>query len=109
MYKSFQIGLKIKDHPMVNEEKTKVEGDNKHKGRRFQQSNSTRKAIFKAPTTGIEDKVFDFKKYKHVEDLVKNCEEISKYISLNYKHGGPKMATEIKNMDKPTINMPEAS
>ena len=32
------VGLKIQDHPMVNEEKPKVDGGAKPKGRRFQQS-----------------------------------------------------------------------
>ena len=43
---------------MAKEEKPKEEGDIKIKGGLFQQSNSTRKEIFKEPTTGIEENVF---------------------------------------------------
>ena len=56
--------------------------------------------------TGLEDKVFNFKKSKNTADLVKNCEEIYKYTTVNYKHGWPEMAMAIKNMDKTTINVP---
>ena len=43
-----QVGLNIQDHWMVNEDKTKVEGAVKPKGRRFQQSISPRKANLKS-------------------------------------------------------------
>ena len=68
---------------MIKEDKYKAEGGTKLKGRRFQQSTSTQKASFKAPTTGLEDKVFNFGKNKHAEDFVKNCETIAKYIAVN--------------------------
>ena len=74
---------------MVKEEKPKVEGGTKPKRGCFQKSTSTQKASFKAPTTGIEDKVLDFSKQKQAADFVKKYEAISKYISVNYKHGGP--------------------
>ena len=36
---------------------------------------------------------------------MKNYEAISKYIAVKYKHSGTKTAIEIKNTEKPTINM----
>ena len=45
-----QVGLNIQDNKMLKEEKTKVEGGAKLKGRRFQLSTSTQKASLKAPT-----------------------------------------------------------
>ena len=83
---------------MVKEEKPKVEGGSKTKGRHFQQLISTRKASFKAPTTRLEDKVFDFGEQKHAADFVKNCEEIANYIAVNYKHSRLEMAMSTKNM-----------
>ena len=56
-------------------------------------------------TTGLEDKFFDFGKQKHAEDFAKNCEEITKYVSVNYKNGGPEMSIAIKKTEKPTIKM----
>ena len=92
---------------MAKEDNPKVEGGTKTKWSCFKKSTSTRKVSFKAPTTGLEDKVFGFWKNKHAEDSVENCEAISKYIAVNYKNGGTKMATEINKVDKPTINLPE--
>ena len=92
---------------MLNEETPKVSGGLKPKGIQFQKSTSTRKTVFKAPTTRLEDKVFNFGIQKHASDLVKNFEKNSNYIAVNYKHGGPEMSMAIKNMDKPTINVPE--
>ena len=59
------------------------------------------------PTTGLEDKVFDFGKQTHAADFVNNREATSKYITVNYKHGGPEIAMAINNMEKPTINVLE--
>ena len=53
---------------------------------------------FKAPTSGLEDRVFDFGKKKHAVYFVKNCEAISKFFAANYKYGRPKMAIAIKKM-----------
>ena len=64
-----------------------MEVGKKQKGRRFKKSTSTQKASFKSSMTGLEDKVFNFKKSKNTADLVKNCEEIYKYTTVNYKHG----------------------
>ena len=91
---------------MVKDERYKVEGGTKPKGRHFQPSTSNRKAGFKAPVTVLEDTVFDSGKRKHAADFVKNCKEIVKYIAVNYKHGRLKMAMSIKNMEKQTINVP---
>ena len=63
---------------MLKYDKPKAEGGAKPKGRHFQQSNSTQKAIFKVLTTGLEDKVFDFGKEKHAAYSVKNFEAIDK-------------------------------
>ena len=63
---------------MVKEEKPKVKDGTRAKGRRLKQSNSTQKASFKAPTTGLEDKVFNFGKQKHASDFMNNREEIAK-------------------------------
>ena len=92
---------------MEKEEKLKVEGGAKMKGRRFQQSTSNRKVGFKAQTTGLEDKVFDFGKHKHAADFANSYKEITKYNGVNYKQGGPKMVMAIKDMDKTTICFPE--
>ena len=85
-----------------------MEGCSKPEVRRFQQSTSTRKASFKAPVTVIEEKVFNFEKQKHSADFLKKCEAIANYITVKYKQGGNELSMVIKNMDKPTINMPEA-
>ena len=61
---------------------------------------------FKAPTTGLEDKVFNFWKQKHAEDFVKNCESIAKYITVSYNNVGHKTAMDIKKMEKPVIDNP---
>ena len=55
-----QVG--IKDNTTVNEDKTKVEGDAKPKGRCFQQSTFNREEISKATKCGLEYKVFNFRK-----------------------------------------------
>ena len=57
--------------------------------------------------TAIEDKVFNFGNQKHAADFVKNCEELTKCIAVNYKHGGTKMAMATKKMEKPKIIVPE--
>ena len=57
--------------------------------------------------TRLEKKLFDFGKQKHAAYLLNNCEEISKYIAVKYKHSGSEMSMAIKKMDKPKINMPE--
>ena len=46
-------------------------------------------------------------KQKHAAYSVKNYDELTKCIVVNFKHGGTEMAMAIKNMEKPTINMPE--
>ena len=74
---------------MVKEEKSKVDGDANPKEWRFQQSTSTRKDTCKASTYELEDKVLKFCKQRHFVEFVKNCEETSKAITVNYKHGGP--------------------
>ena len=74
---------------MVKEEKSKVDGDANPKGWRFQQSTSSRKDTCKASTCEIEDKVLQFGKQRHFAEFVKKCEETSKAITVNYKHGGP--------------------
>ena len=38
---------------------------------------------------------------------MKSCEEISKFVMVNYKHDGPEISMPIKNMEKPTINFPK--
>ena len=38
---------------------------------------------------------------------MKNCEAISEFIALNYKHGGTKISVTIKKMEKYTINVPK--
>ena len=73
----FLVGLKIQYHPMVKEQKTKVEGGAKPKGRRFQQSTSTQKASCKALMTGLEDKVLDFGKHKYAAYFVNYFESVS--------------------------------
>ena len=60
---------------------------------------------FKAPTSGLEDRVFDFGKKIHAVYFVKNCEAISKFFTVNYKYGGPKIIMAIKNMENPMINV----
>ena len=92
---------------MVKEEKNNAEGGAKPKGTRFQKSTPTLKKTFKAPTTGLEDKVFNLLKHKHVADLLKCCEAISKYISVHYNKSGPGMDVAIKNMEKSMINVTE--
>ena len=103
----FLVGLKIQYHPMVKEQKTKVEGGAKPKGRRFQQSTQTWKATFKAPTSGLEYNVFDFGKQIHVAEFAKNCEVISIIVIVNYEHSDTKMSMAIKKMEKPKITVPE--
>ena len=91
------------DHPMVKEENSKVEGCDKPKGRRFQQSTSNQKVIFKASESGLEGNVFKSDNIYAV-DLVKNCEEISNFIAVRYKHGRHEMAFTTKNAEILTIN-----
>ena len=38
---------------------------------------------------------------------MKNCEAILKFAVVTYNHGGPEMSMVIKNMDKPTVKVPE--
>ena len=76
---------------MVNEEKPKVEDGAVSKGRRFQQSTETWKATFKAPTSGLEYNVFEFGRQRHAADFAKYCGVVSKFATVNYKHGGPKI------------------
>ena len=83
-----------------------MEDGTKPKGRCFQKSTSIRKANFKAPASGLEDKVFDFRKQKHAAEFVKKCEVIFNFVAVKYKHTGPKMAISIKNMESPTIKTP---
>ena len=58
-YKIISLGLKIQYNQMVKEDTPKVEGGSKPKGGRFQQPKSTQKMSFTAPTTILEDKVFN--------------------------------------------------
>ena len=48
--------------------------------------------------------MYSFSK-KPATECLNNLKSLSKFITVNYKYGGPKMATAIKNMDKPAINM----
>ena len=48
--------------------------------------------------TGIEDKVFNFGKQKHAAYFMKNCEAITKYVAVKYKHGGPQMSMVINKI-----------
>ena len=93
---------------MAKEDNQKSEGGAKTKVRRLKQSTYTWKATFKELTSVIEDKVFNFGKQKHAIEFVNDCEEISKIIAINYKHGRPKMYTAIKNMEKSMITIPES-
>ena len=77
------------------------------KGGSNKQSNLSQRMTFKPPTPGIKDKTFDFGKQRHSTEFVKNFEAISKYIGVNYKHRGPKMAMAINNMDMLIITIPE--
>ena len=36
-----------------------------------------------------------------------NCKAISNSIAVKYKHDGPEMAMDIKNMENPMINLHE--
>ena len=103
---SCRRSITIQDIQTLKEKKTKEEGGTKPKRRWFQQSTSTKKATFNAPMTGLDNKVFDFRKQKHIAGFTKNCGVILKFITVNYKNGGPWMTMTIKKMDKPTINMP---
>ena len=92
---SCQVGLG--DHPMVKEDNPKVKGRAKIIGGRLQKSTLTRKVILKAPTSGLEENLFNFK--KNVVEFVKNCEAISKFIAVKYKHRGVKISMAIKKME----------
>ena len=65
----------------------------------------TKKATFKATSSGLEDKVFEFSKERHAVDFVKKYEGISNLIVVNYKHSGPKIAMAINNMEKRMITV----
>ena len=41
-------------------------------------------------------------------EFLRNWKAITKYMVDNYKHGVQYMATEIKNMEKPVITIPDA-
>ena len=92
---------------MVKQENTKVEGGTTPKDYILQQTNSTRKATFRAPTYGLKDKAFDLIKQIYYMEFVKNWEATSKFIVVNYKQGGPKTAMAINNTENPTITVPE--
>ena len=74
MGKSDLVGLE--KHPTANEEKMKVGGGNKPKVRRLRKLTLTRKATFKPPASGIEDKVFGLFKQRLAVEFVENCKEI---------------------------------
>ena len=97
--------LVLEENPMAKKDNIKVQDGANPKIRCFLQSTLTRNVNFKVPISGIEYRVFDFGKQRYSDDFVKNCEAISKFIALNYKHGGTEMDMAIKNMDKPTINV----
>ena len=83
---------------MVEEDNLRVKGVSKLEGRRFQQSNLSRKASFKDPASGLEDKFFDFEEEKRPAEFMVNCEAMSKFIMVYFKYGSPKRSTSIKKM-----------
>ena len=92
---------------MVKEDKLKVEGGAKPKGSHFPKPTSTRKEHFKGITYGLEDKVFNFFKQNYVTEFSKNCEAISEFIAVKYKHDGIEIDMTTKNMEKANINVPK--
>ena len=103
-----RIWLVIEEEPGMKGDNTKVNGGTNTKGRHFQQSKFSQKANFKAPSLGLEDKVFDFGKQEHASEFTNNCKDIARLSAVNYKHVGPDMDMAINNTKNPDITLTDA-
>ena len=57
--------------------------------------------------TVLKDKISSFGKQRYDAKFMKNCMDISKSVTVNYKHRRPKMDKAIKKTDKPVTNAPK--
>jgi hypothetical protein len=80
---------------------------NKHYGKRHRSDNIDRKpSAFKAPTSGLEDKVFTVGDARDAANFEEVRKAIGNYAGITFKYCGPEARAAIERGVAPTFNEP---
>jgi hypothetical protein len=94
---------------MGEERKPKVEGQRGHHWRRVrQQQQAAGRAVkkteaYKAPTSGLEDVVFNVGTAKDAALFEEHKKKLARYVAVNFKHGALMAQQAMEKMTDPEI------